>query len=80
MPKLTQIRLAELNDVLDDSFFTSAGFTVETFDEEDRFVQITLRDNEHYFIALRYEIRQRSVIELSSARSNTGRSKRSKTS
>ncbi len=68
MPKLTQIRLGEINDVLDDSFFTSAGFTVQTFDEVDRFVHIQLRDDDRYYTTLRHEIQQRSAFELSSAR------------
>jgi hypothetical protein len=63
MAKLTKIRLAEVNRVLDDSFFTSAGFAVNTENEDDeKIVQVKLIDYEKYFIELRFVTKTRALV------------------
>jgi hypothetical protein len=58
MPALTRTRLSQITDLLDESFFTSAGFLVKTFDDVDKLVCVTFQDNEKYFIELRYETKR----------------------
>jgi hypothetical protein len=53
MPRITNTRLAEVKKILDDSFFTSAGFDVETSDDNSHIVSIRLRDNNKYSFLLR---------------------------
>jgi hypothetical protein len=60
MPQLTKTRLAQVTDVLDDSFFTSAGYCVVSSDDADVIVRVTLRDHEKYYAELRYETKQRN--------------------
>jgi methyl-accepting chemotaxis protein len=61
MASLTKTRLAEVNRVLDDSFFTSAGFTVNTEGEGERILQVKLVDYEKYFIELGLETKFRAI-------------------
>ncbi|MBD1870851.1 hypothetical protein H6F95_26835 [Cyanobacteria bacterium FACHB-471] len=62
MPKLTKTRLAQVSDILDESFFTSAGFTVETSEDQNRIVLVQFCDNDKYFIELRYATKRPSSL------------------
>jgi hypothetical protein len=54
MPKLTRSRLAQVEEVLDASLFTSAAFDVESTDTNDDVVLIRYRDDKKFVARLFY--------------------------
>jgi hypothetical protein len=52
MATLAKTRVAQIRDVLEDSFFTAAGFSIDTSSDSDLIV-IRFVDDEKYFVSLR---------------------------
>ncbi|HEY5814645.1 MAG TPA: hypothetical protein VIT23_18570 [Terrimicrobiaceae bacterium] len=64
MPRLTNRRLGQINDTLDRTFFTSAGYISSTDDDETTFVTVEFKDNADYCIIF-YRSRRGNVFDVS---------------
>lgn len=57
MTKLSNARLSQINEVLDESFFTSAGFKLLSCDDDNNLVaSLAFIENDDYYINLYYKV------------------------
>jgi hypothetical protein len=62
MPKITEQRLDEIMDVLENSFLTAAGYEVSTNEPNDVLVKITVRDHDQFSILLQRVVERDSFM------------------